>query len=115
LQQALQNSYGVIKQRANDLSHQEYQTLKVLSHAAKNLYNKALYSMRQDFFRIKAIRKSIERSKLPVERKEALLKRRDLQPLSYTTLYHAIKKEPEYRVLNCNMSQQILKIVCDNF
>ena len=114
-QTCLQNSYGVIKQRANNLSCQEYQTLKVLSHAAKNLYNKALYSIRQDFFRIKAIRKSIERSKLPVERKEALLKRKDLQPMPYTTLYHTMKNEPEYRVLNCNMSQQILKIVCDNF
>lgn len=108
-------SYGVIKQRANRISYEEYQVLKELSHASKNLYNKALYMKRQDFFTIQAIRKSIRRSSLPKERKQALTKRNDLRLMSYTTLYHLIKNEPEYRVLNANMSQQILRLVDQSF
>lgn len=108
-------SYGIIKQRANHISHKEYQVLKNLSYASKNLYNKALYIKRQDFFKIKAIRKSIDRSKLPADTKKALLKRKDVNLLTYNELYHIMKNEPEYRVLNCNMSQQILKLVNRSF
>ena len=107
--------YGVIKQRANHISYKEYLILKDLSYAAKNLYNKALYIKRQDFFKIKAIRKSINRSKLSADTKKALLKRKDLKLLTYNDLYHIIKDEPEYRVLNCNMSQQTLKLVDRSF
>lgn len=107
-------SYGVVKQRAK-VNYSEYITLKELSFASKNLYNKALYYKRQDFFRIKAIRKSINRSKLSDETKNTLLKREDLKLLSYSDLYNLIKNEPEYRVLNSNMSQQILKLVDRNF
>lgn len=89
--------------------------LKELSHASKNLYNKALYIKRQDFFRVKPIRKAINRSRLPKDRKEALLKSDRLRLLSYTDLYHIMKNEPEYRVLNANMSQQILKLVDNSF
>ena len=108
-------SYGVIKQRANHISYEEYQVLKDLSHASKNLYNKALYIKRQDFMRIKAIRKSIKRSKLSDSSKEFLMKRKDLRLLSYNQLYNIIKNKSEYRVLNCNMSQQILKLVDRSF
>lgn len=108
-------SYGIIKQRANHISHKEYQILKNLSYASKNLYNKALYIKRQDFFKTKVIRKSIDRSKLPADTKKALLKRKDVNLLTYNELYHMMKNEPEYRVLNCNMSQQILKLVDRSF
>lgn len=108
-------SYGVIKQRANHINHEEYQILKDLSYASKNLYNKALYVKRQNFFKIKAVRKSINRSRLSIESKKALLIRRDVNLLNYNELYHIMKNEPEYRVLNCNMSQQILKLVDMSF
>ena len=108
-------SYGVIKQRANHINYEEYQILKDLSYASKNLYNKALYIKRQNFFEIKAIRKSIGRSKLSTSSKKALLKRKDLSLLTYNELYHIVKNEPEYKILNCNMSQQILKLVDRSF
>ena len=108
-------NYGVIKQRANHIDYKDYQVLKDLTFASKNLYNKAMYIKRQDFFKIKAIRKSINRSKLPEKNKLALLKRSDLNLISYTKLYHIIKNEPEYKVLNANMSQQILKLVDRTF
>lgn len=107
--------YGVIKQRANHIKYKDYKVLKELAFASKNLYNKATYIKRQDFFRIKAIRKSINRSNLPKDRKLALLKRSDLKLINYKKLYHIMKNEPEYKVLNANMSQQILKLVDENF
>ena len=108
-------SYGVIKQRAKHINYEEYKVLKELSYASKNLYNKALYIKRQDFFAIKAIRKSINRSKLSEKSKAALLRRKDLRLLNYNQLYHIVKNEPEYKFLNANMSQQILKLVDRNF
>lgn len=108
-------TYGVVKQRAKHITYEEYTILKDLSRAAKNLYNSALYLKRQDFFRIQAIRKSIRRANLPMKVKKQLMARKDLQLMSYNDLYHAIKTQDVYRVLNANMSQQILKLVDRDF
>ena len=108
-------NYGVIKQRANHINYSDFKVLKELTSASKNLYNKALYIKRQDFFKIKAIRKSINRSNLSNECKAALLQRKDLALMSYTELYLILKNEPEYKILNSNMSQQILKLVDNSF
>lgn len=107
--------YGVIKQRANHISYKDYEVLKELTYASKNLYNKAMYMKRQDFFANKAIRRSINKSKLSRKSKDRLLKRPDLRLMTYTELYHLMKNEPEYKVLNSNMSQQILKTVDTSF
>lgn len=115
VQVKMPTSYGVVKQRVKHISYEEYQVLKELTYASKNLYNKSLYIKRQDFFSIQAIRKSINRSKLSKESKAALLKRKDLRLLNYNQLYHIVKNEPEYKVLNANMSQQIIKLVDRNF
>lgn len=109
----MSGNYGVIRQRINHISYKEYLVLKELSYASKNLYNKAIYFKRQDFFNVKAIRKSINRSKLSSHSKETLLK--DLKLMTYNELYHIIKTEPDYKVLNANMSQQILKLVDRSF
>lgn len=109
------SQYGVIKQRAKNISHGEYLALRELSYASKNLYNRALYLKRQNFFEVKAIRGSINRSRLHPDKKQLLLKRRDLMLMTYVELYHIIKKEPAYKALNANMSQQILKTVDASF
>lgn len=108
-------TYGVIKQRVKHINYAEYTVLKDLSRAAKNLYNSALYLKRQELFQVQAIRKSIRRANLPVPVKNQLMKRKDLQLMSYTDLYHAIKTQDVYRVLNANMAQQILKLVDRDF
>ncbi len=109
------SQYGVIKQRVRKINYKESETLRELCFASKNLYNRALYLKRKDFFEIKAIRGSIKRSKLSDEKKLLLLKRKDLMLMTYIDLYHIIKEEPVYRVLNANMSQQILKTVDASF
>ena len=109
------SQYGVIKQRAKNISREEYIRLKDLSYASKNLYNRALYIKRQNFFEIKAIRGSINRSRLDSDKKQLLLKRKDLRLMTYVELYHIIKKEAAYKALNANMSQQILKTVDESF
>lgn len=58
---------------------------------------------------------NLQLAKLSADTKKALLKRKDVNLLTYNDLYHIIKDEPEYRVLNCNMSQQILKLVDRSF
>ena len=58
--------------------------LKELTRASKDLYNKALYTIRQHFF----------------EHKEYL---------NYTKVYHLLKSSDEYKRLPSNASQQTLK------
>jgi len=78
--------YGCQKQQLNHLSKKEYIALKALCHFAKNLYNVGLYNVRQYYFQ-------------------------EQKYLSYESNYHLSKNNENYKLLNSNMSQQILKEV----
>ncbi len=78
--------YLTVKQQLNHLSKEEYLILRELSHTAKNLYNQAVYNVRQHYF---------------AEKKY----------LNYTENNKLLKSSENYRTLNSNMSQQILKEV----
>ena len=76
--------YLTMKQQVR-LCREDYENLRLLSHHAKNLYNEALYAIRQRFF---------ETGKY----------------LNYYAVYDRLKTSSEnYRLLNSNMAQQILK------
>jgi putative transposase len=64
-----------------------FAAIDAAAFASKNLYNKALYTTRQAFFR-------------------------DGSFPSYPTLYHAMKGEPEYAALPRKVAQWVLKQVC---
>ena len=81
--------YLTIKQ-VPKLSKDELLVLRQLSHAAKNLYNESLYNIRQYFFKNKKY-------------------------LNYNNNYHELKHSDNYKLLNSNMSQQILKEVDGSF
>ena len=78
--------YLTIKQQLRHLTKEEYLILKDLTHTAKNLYNVALYNIRQHFFQTGKY-------------------------LSYYDNYSLCKNNENYKILNSNMSQQILKEV----
>ena len=82
--------YLTVKQQLKHLSKTEYITLKELSKAAKNLTNEALYNIRQQFFN-------------------------DGSYLRYEDNYKLLKNSMNYRTLNSNMAQQILKEVDGSF
>jgi IS605 OrfB family transposase len=82
--------YLCIKQQMKRLTKEEYLTLRELCHAAKNLYNEGLYNIRQHFFETEKY-------------------------LSYPQNYHDLKSSDNYRKLNSNMAQQILKEVDSSF
>ena len=82
--------YLTVKQRLKHLSKEEYLSLKELSHTAKNLYNQAMYNIRQYYFQ--------ENKYLNYQKNNALL-----------------KSSENYKTLNSNMSQQILKEVDGSF
>ena len=82
--------YLCIKQQLKRLTKEEYLTLRELCHAAKNLYNEGLYSVRQYFFQTE-------------------------QYLPYSKNYHLLKNSENYKMLNSNMAQQILKEVDGTF
>ena len=75
--------YLTIKQELKNLTRDEFETLKELSHTAKNMYNVALYNIRQHFF---ATGKC----------------------LAYKDNYEICKLNENYRILNANMAQQII-------
>ena len=81
--------YLTIKQEPR-LSKDELLILRQLSHTAKNLYNEALYNIRQYFFKNKKY-------------------------LNYYENYKVLKSSDNYKLLNSNMSQQILKEVDGSF
>ena len=81
--------YLTIRQQPN-LSKEELIVLRELSHTAKNLYNEALYSIRQYFFKNGSY-------------------------LNYYNNYSEIKNSINYKLLNSNMAQQILKEVDGSF
>ena len=81
--------YLTIKQQPK-LSKEELIVLKELSHTAKNLYNEALYNIRQYFFKNGSY-------------------------LNYYHNYYELKYSDNYKLLNSNMAQQILKEVDSSF
>lgn len=78
--------YLTVKQQLKHLSKEEYLILRELTHIAKNLYNQAVYNIRQHYFDEGKYLKYVENNKL-------------------------LKSSDNYKILNSNMSQQILKEV----
>ena len=82
--------YLTVKQQVKQMSKGDYRTIKKLSHIAKNLTNEAIYNIRQYYFREKKY-------------------------LSYKENNRLLKSSPNYKKLNSNMAQQILKEVDGEF
>lgn len=82
--------YLTVKQQIKHLSKSDYRTLKELCHIAKNLANEAIYNVRQYYF---------DEGKY----------------LNYEKNYVLLKNSPNYKALNSNMAQQILKEVDGTF
>lgn len=78
--------YLTVKEQLKNLTKEEYLILRELTHTAKNLYNVALYNIRQHFFQTG-------------------------EYLSYEKNDLLSKSNENYKILNSNMSQQILKEV----
>jgi len=75
-----------VKDQITGLSVREYQTLRLLCRMSKNLYNEALYSVRQFYF---------------AEKKY----------LNYVANYHICKESENYKSLGTDIAQQTMKIV----
>lgn len=82
--------YLTVKQQLKKLPKEDYLNLKELSYIAKNLYNVATYNIRQHYLKEKKY-------------------------LSYNKNDLLCKNNENYKLLNSNMSQQILKEVDGNF
>ena len=82
--------YLTVKQQIKQLSKEDYKNLKSLAHYAKNLANEAIYSIRQHYFA-------------------------EQKCLSYEKNYLLLKNSDNYKALNSNMAQQILKEVDGTF
>ena len=82
--------YLTVKQQVKHLSKTDYLTLKELCHIAKNLTNEAIYNIRQYYFN-------------------------EGEYLNYEKNYVLLKESPNYKFLNSNMAQQILKEVDGSF
>ncbi len=82
--------YLTMKQQVKQLTKEDYKNLKLLSHIAKNLANEAIYNVRQYYFQEK-------------------------EYLNYEKNYVLLKNSINYKTLNSNMSQQILKKVDRSF
>lgn len=82
--------YLAIKQQIKHLSKENYLSLKELCHTAKNLTNEAIYNVRQYYFT-------------------------EGEFLKYEKNYTLLKNSPNYKTLNSNMAQQILKEVDSSF
>ena len=78
--------YLTVKQQLKHLSKEEYLILRELCHSAKNLYNQAVYNIRQYYFDEGKYLNYVENNKL-------------------------LKSSENYKTLNSNMAQQILKEV----
>ena len=79
-----------VKQQVKHLSKEDYKTIKELCHIAKNLANEAIYNVRQYYFS-------------------------EGEFLKYEKNYTLLKNSPNYKALNSNMAQQILKEVDGSF
>ena len=82
--------YLTVKQRLKHLTTEEYASLRFLCRTAKNLAKQGIYNVRQHYFQ---------------ERKY----------LNYEKNYVLLKGSENYRILNSNMAQQILKSVDGSF
>ena len=82
--------YLTVKQQVKHLSKEEYNILRELCHTAKNLANEAIYNIRQYYFT-------------------------EEEYLKYEKNYALLKDSPNYKTLNSNMAQQILKEVDGSF
>jgi IS605 OrfB family transposase len=82
--------YLTVKQQLKHLSKTDYRTLKELCHIAKNLANQAIYNVRQYYFA-------------------------EGEYLNYEKNYALLKTSENYRTMNSNMAQQILKEVDGGF
>ncbi|WP_339006959.1 transposase [Fusobacterium animalis] len=82
--------YLTLKQQVKHLSKKEFKILKYLCHIAKNLTNEAIYNIRQYYFNEKKY-------------------------LNYQKNYSLLKNSPNYKLLNSNMAQQVLKEVDGSF
>lgn len=79
-----------MKQQVKQLTKEDYKNLKLLSHIAKNLANEAIYNIRQYYFT-------------------------EGEYLNYQKNYALLKNSLNYKILNSNMAQQILKEVDGSF
>jgi len=82
--------YLTVKQQVKHLSKEDYHSIKELCHVAKDLTNEAIYNIRQYFFA-------------------------EGEFLKYEKNYTLLKNSPNYKTLNSNMAQQILKEVDASF
>ena len=82
--------YLTIKQQVKHLSKEDYMTIRKLCRIAKNLFNEAIYNVRQYYFT-------------------------ECEFLKYEKNYTLLKNSPNYKALNSNMAQQILKEVDGSF
>lgn len=78
--------YLCVKQQLKKLTKEQYTDLRELCHIAKNLYNVGVYNVRQYYFQEK-------------------------EYLNYNKNYRLCKENENYKLLNSNMAQQILKEV----
>lgn len=78
--------YLTVKQQVKHLSKEEYNILRELCHTAKNLANEAIYNVRQYYFT-------------------------EGEYLKYEKNYTLLKDSSNYKMLNSNMAQRILKEV----
>ena len=82
--------YLTVKQQVKHLSKEDYRSIKELCHIAKNLTNQAIYNIRQHYFA-------------------------EGKYLNYEKNYALLKSSDNYRTLNSNMAQQILKELGGSF
>ena len=82
--------YLTVKQQVKHLSKEDYKSIKHLCHIAKNLTNQAIYNVRQYYFN-------------------------EGEYLNYEKNYALLKSSENYKMLNSNMAQQILKEVDGSF
>ena len=82
--------YLTVKQQVKHLSNEDYKSIKELCHIAKNLTNQAIYNVRQYYFA-------------------------EGEYLNYEKNYALLKSSDNYKMLNSNMAQQILKEVDGSF
>ena len=82
--------YLTIKQQVKHLTKEEYNILRELCRISKNLKNQAIYNVKQYYLQEK-------------------------QYLRYETNYYELKNSKNYKLLNSNIAQQILKDVDSMF
>jgi len=91
-------TYSIFKQKLTYKKYKQYfNILKEMLHYSKNLFNEALYILRQNFF--------------DNQNKE----KKDRKYISYYDLYNMLKNSNNYKYIQAACAQQILKIVYETF